>query len=195
MSEINGNGRLNYYKWMHIVKFIGLWDREGSELIKHSQMPPCAPGKPSEPQLPRQSGYKNDDGEWRSAEHKAIYKEHVRNYKQYKKDYPKLHKEWKKNLAEHEAKMVGWKPSEEPEFDPVDYPFLALRLRAMVSSEKHRERAIKKCNDELEYCRGHNVNEETMPTGENGHISGEDIKALRQIKEVVENAELGKELV
>lgn len=175
MSENNGNGKLNYYKWMHLVKFLGHWDRNGTALLQQSRMPP---GQPPEPGFCRCDECMSDPG---FAEKEKQHKEAV--------------KQWRIDCERHQETLKDWTPPETVEYEARQFPFLALRLEAMVVSEEHRSAVIQLCESELLYCAEHGITEETMPEDKPGHISGEDIRALREIKEVVQNAEIGKEFV
>lgn len=175
MSSNNGNG-MTYYKWMHLVKFLGQWDRNGTQLLAQSRMPPNAPPPP--PAFCRCEECMSDP-----------------SFSEREKQYEKDMKRWKINCERHNESLKDWEPPETVEYEAHQFPFLALRLEAMVVSEDHRQAVVQLCDSELQYCAEHGITEETMPEDKPGHISGEDIKALRQIKEVVQNAEVGKEFV
>lgn len=171
-SENNG---MTYYKWMHLVKFLGHWDRNGTALLQQSRQPP---GAPSQPGICRCDECRADPG-----------------FAEVEKKHEEAMKQWKIDCERHKESLKDWEPPETVEYDPRQQPFLALRLEAKVVSEDHRAAVVQLCDSELSYCSDHGVTEETMPEDKPGHISGEDIKALRQIKEVVQNAEIGKEFV
>lgn len=170
----NGNG-LTYYKWMRLVKFLGQWDRSGTQLLMQSRTPP---GEPTPPAICRCEECRADP-----------------RFSELEKQYEEDMKQWRANCEKHQEEIKDWEPPETIEYEPRDYPFLALRLEAMVVSEDHRSAVIQLCDSELQYCNEHGITEETMPEDKPGHVSGEDIKALRQIKEVVQNATIGEEFV